>query len=71
MKCQVCEQNTALLYCQGCGVLLCAECCYLDLFGHGCGCVVPLYMCHKCINDPSLNPYTTCDMSSKLSGFLH
>ena len=43
MKCQVCEQNTALLYCQGCGVLLCAECCYLDLFGHGCDVVI--YIC--------------------------
>lgn len=68
MICQVCQQTTASLNCQGCGVPVCNDCCYLDLFGHGCGCVVPVYMCQKCINDPFENPYTTGDMSFKLSG---
>ncbi len=70
MKCQVCETNEATVKCQGCGIALCNDCCYFDLFGHGCGCVIPLYLCHECINDSDENPYTTGDMSFTLSGKL-
>ena len=59
MLCQVCEKNPAEYKCQGCEKMLCADCLKFDLFGHGCGCIIPVLMCQTCINDVTKNPYTT------------
>jgi len=62
LLCEICQKEEFFVKCQGCGIAMCEKCYKFDLFGHGCGCVVPVYMCPICINDPHLNPYTTGEM---------
>lgn len=56
--CQLCKAKPGKVRCQACGILLCDDCIKFDLFGHGCGCIVPVFMCLTCINNPAENPYT-------------
>ena len=61
------QKNEATLKCQG-WTPLCNNCCYFDLFGHGCGCS-SLYTYAMDALMTGENPYTTGDMSFKLSGY--
>jgi hypothetical protein len=56
MECGICGEKPRYVLCQGCGIPLCEGCVKWDLFGHGCGCVVPVYVCPECSKDPFFNP---------------
>ena len=54
--CSICHRPPFFTSCSGCGVPLCQECARFELYGHGCGTVMPLYYCRECAQDPHINP---------------
>lgn len=54
--CMVCKKAKAVTKCSGCEMLLCEKCAYLELFGYGCGTVIPTYYCPSCARDSNINP---------------
>ncbi|MBT8489963.1 MAG: hypothetical protein KJN62_02825 [Deltaproteobacteria bacterium] len=55
--CGVCKTKQAVVYCDGCGVLLCEDCQQFEYWGYGCGHGDPKAFCSTCYNDIDINPY--------------
>jgi hypothetical protein len=54
--CGVCGAREAILPCDGCKTILCGDCVKHGLYGTGCGCIQPLFLCPLCYDDPGINP---------------
>lgn len=57
MRCSICKANQATLTCSGCNSPVCNTCSRLELYGEGCGTVLPYVFCPHCYNNPQVNPY--------------
>ncbi|MCF8054137.1 MAG: hypothetical protein K9K75_02820 [Deltaproteobacteria bacterium] len=55
--CGVCQNERAIIFCDGCDLPLCANCRFFDLWGYGCGHVDTKVFCQKCNDDIKKNPY--------------
>jgi len=55
MICGVCKQAEYFLKCDGCSIPVCEGCLKHGLYGTGCGCIQPLYLCPTCFDDPGVN----------------
>ncbi|MDO9528614.1 MAG: hypothetical protein Q7J27_05565 [Syntrophales bacterium] len=55
MLCALCREKKVAFMCDGCGVSLCRECVKYSVYGTGCGCITPLYLCPVCFDDPDVN----------------
>ena len=48
MICELCCKKEAFVNCFDCDIPLCEDCVKIDIFGTGCGCIGPIYMCREC-----------------------
>jgi hypothetical protein len=55
--CGVCKTKQAVVFCDGCDVLLCGDCQQFEYWGYGCGHGDHKAFCSKCYNDIDINPY--------------
>ena len=53
--CEICNNNEAVVICNGCKKALCKECRVLDIWCYGCGHGNTMAFCKKCNNDPGIN----------------
>lgn len=50
MLCEVCKEKEGFVDCYECGKHLCEDCVKIDLWGTGCGNIIPIYMCLSCFD---------------------
>ncbi len=55
--CALCGAKVSVVYCDGCGRPLCADCRHFDLWSYGCGHIDPKAFCQRCKDDISVNPW--------------
>lgn len=59
--CEICEKNEAVVFCNGCGKVLCTECRIFDIWYCGCGHANSMAFCKKCDADPAINTWKTSE----------
>ena len=53
--CEVCNQQEAVVVCNGCGKPLCKECRIFDIWCYGCGHGNSMVFCKACNENPAIN----------------
>ena len=56
--CQVCHKKQSVILCDGCAIALCEDCRKFDIWGSGCGNLIPRVFCPTCFDDIETNPYS-------------
>lgn len=54
-SCEFCDNGKAVVKCDGCEKLLCADCRIFDIWCFGCGHGTSKAFCNACYNDPEIN----------------
>ena len=69
MKIQLCENcgvRKAILLCDGCGCMLCADCERFEVWGSDIETADPKHFCPACYADPEVNPWGASDLEAGL-----
>ena len=56
-KCTVCGKEQAKTECDNCGIVICGDCCKLEIWGSGAEDLSARYFCPTCKDDPDVNPW--------------
>jgi hypothetical protein len=56
--CKICQKKESVILCDGCDIGLCEDCRIFDIWGSGCGNLIPRAFCPTCFDDIDINPYS-------------
>jgi len=56
-KCTVCGKEQAKTECDNCGIVICGDCCKLEIWGSGAEDLSARYFCPTCKDNPDVNPW--------------
>lgn len=64
--CEICGDKKAILLCDGCGCMLCADCERFEIWGNDPEAAETKHFCPACYVDPEVNPWGASDLEAGL-----